>query len=74
MTNMTVNGVTTTKANGQEQYEIFSRKVGRQTKKYVSYDYRHTDGELFSCVKPALEDCRTARGLWLENKLRKAGE
>lgn len=68
MTKMTANGVTTTKTPGQEQYEAFSRKVGRKTKKYVSYDYRHTDGELFSCVKPTLEACRAARDTWLENK------
>lgn len=66
MTKMTANGVTTTKTPGQEQYEAFSRKVGRQTKRYYSYDYRHTDGELFSCVKPTLDACRTARDAWLE--------
>lgn len=74
MTNMTINGVSTTTAAGQEQYEKFSRKVGRYTKKYVQYDYRWTDGELFSCVKTTLDDCRTARDLWLENKLRKAAK
>ena len=65
---MTANGVTTTKAAGQEQYDTFSRKVGRKSKKYVQYDYRHTDGELFSCVKPTLADCRAARDTWLERK------
>lgn len=68
MTKMTVNGITTTKALGQEQYETFTRKIGRKSKKYVSYDYRHTDGELFSCVKPTLEACREARNAWMENK------
>lgn len=68
MTKMTVNGVTTTKTPRQEQYEFFTRKVGRQTKKYVSYDYHHTDGELFSCVKPTLEACRAARDIWVEEK------
>ncbi len=68
MTKMTENGVTTTKTPGQEQYESFSRKVGRQIKRFVSYDYRHTDGELFSCVKPTLEACREARDAWLEKK------
>lgn len=72
MTKMTVNGVTTTKAPGQEQYETFTRKVGRQAKKYVQYDYRHTDGELFSCVKPTLDACRTARDAWLAEKERPA--
>jgi hypothetical protein len=65
---MTQNGVTTTKTPGQEQYEPFSRKVGGKSKKYFSYDYRHTDGELFSCVKPTLDACRAARDAWLEGK------
>jgi hypothetical protein len=68
MTNMTANGASTTKAAGQEQYETFSRKAGRQTKKYYQYDYRDVDGELFSCVKPTLAACRAARDEWLDKK------
>ena len=34
----------------------------------VQYDYRHTDGELFACVKPTLDECRTARNKWLNAK------
>ena len=26
-----------------QQYESFTRKMGRKVKKYVQYDYRHTD-------------------------------
>ena len=37
----------------------------------VQYDYRHTDGELFSCVKPTLDECRAARDKWLTAKERK---
>lgn len=33
---------------GQEQYELFKSGVTR--KKLVQYDYRHTTGQLFSCV------------------------
>ena len=47
-------------ANGQEQYETFT--AARNP--YYQYDYRHTDGELFSCVKPTLEACRQARDAW----------
>jgi hypothetical protein len=36
-------------ARGQEQHETFKSSTTR--KKAVQYDYRHTDGELFSCVK-----------------------
>jgi len=68
MTNMTINGVTTTNTPGQEQYEIYTLKIGRKSKKYCSYDYRHYDGELFSCTKPTLADCRAARDAWLERK------
>jgi len=68
MTKLTSSGATTTNAPGQEQYEMFSRKVGGTVKKYIQYDYRHTDGELFSCIKPTLEACRAARDEWLENK------
>ena len=35
----------------------------------VQYDYRHPiDRELFSCVKPTLEECRAARDKWLNAK------
>ncbi len=41
----------------------------------MQYDYRHpTDGELFSCVKPTLDECRAARDKWLTAKERKGGE
>ena len=65
---MTKNGVTTTQALGQEQYETFERAVGRKTKEYFQYDYRHTNGDLFSCVKPTLEVCRAARDEWIAKK------
>lgn len=68
MSKMTVNGVTACNTIGQENHETFTRKVGRQTKKYTQYDYRHTDGELFSCVKPTLDACRAARDAWLTAK------
>lgn len=70
-TNMTKNGVSTTTAPGQEQYERFSRRIGRKRKTYVGYDYRHTDGELFSCVAPTLAKCRKKRDTWLDIKNRR---
>lgn len=76
MTKMTKNGISTTSMNGQEQYETFTRsttpissRAGRQIKKYVQYDYRHTDGELFSYVRPTLDACRAARDAWLAGKV-----
>jgi hypothetical protein len=66
---MTVNGVSTTTGLGQEQYEKFSHR-GRTNKigTRYQYDYRHTDGELFSCIRPTLKACREARDAWLDDK------
>ncbi|MEZ3438656.1 MAG: DUF3873 domain-containing protein [Oscillospiraceae bacterium] len=50
--------------NGEEQYERFKRRG----KNYVQYDYRDTDGKLFSTVKPTLDECRTARNEWLKSR------
>lgn len=60
-TRMTNNGVSTCQTAGTEKYESFLSGYGRKRRTLVQYDYRHTDGELFSCVKPTLEECRTAR-------------
>jgi len=35
---------------------------------YYQYDYRHTDGELFSTLAPTLEQCREKRDKWIEEK------
>ena len=49
--------------------------VGRRKRTLVQYDYRHpADGELFSCVKPTLDECRTARDKWLTTKKGKGGK
>ena len=72
MTKITVNGVTTTNTPEQEQYEFFTDRIGGKTKRYCQYDYRHTDGKLFSCVKPSLDACRQARDEWVADKNRKA--
>ena len=52
--------------NGQEQYDEFKSNATRKTA--AQYDYRHTDGELFSCVRPTLDSCRAARDAWLQKK------
>ncbi len=67
-TKMTANGVSTTNTPGTEQYETFySAHRGKKISR-VMYDYRHTDGELFSCVAPTLKECRQRRDEWLKNK------
>ena len=42
--------------------------IGRKRRTFVQYDYRHTDGELFSCVKPTLDECRRLRDEWIKTK------
>ena len=65
MNKMTENGVTTTNAPGQEQYEYWTDLRGRE---WCQYDYRHTDGTLFSWNAKTLEDCRQKRNEWIEKK------
>ena len=67
-TRMTINGVSTCQTAGTEKYESFQTSFGRKGRTLVQYDYRHTDGELFSCVKPTLEECRRLRDEWLNLK------
>lgn len=68
-TKMTANGVSTTTAPGTEQYETFySAHRGKKVSR-VMYDYRHTDGELYSCVAPTLKECRQRRDEWLNKKI-----
>lgn len=42
---------------GCENYETFTHR----RKKFYQYEYRAEDGELFTCVKPTLSECRKAR-------------
>lgn len=65
-TKMTKNGVSTTVRG--EQYEVFYTGCRSRRKKHYQYDYRHTDGELFSCVADTLKECRQCRDEWLDKK------
>ncbi|KAA4613768.1 DUF3873 domain-containing protein [Bacteroides ovatus] len=40
----------------------------KESSKETFVPYRHTDGELFSCVKPTLDECRATRDKWLTAK------
>lgn len=62
-----INGCSTC-PTGREQYEHYTHRSGRKVYNLVQYDYRHTDGELFSCVAPSLEEARRRRDKWLESK------
>ena len=68
-TRMTANGVSTTTTPGSEQYEVFYTGYRTRRKKHYQYDYRHTDGELFSCVAGTLKECRQRRDEWLNKKI-----
>ena len=65
---MTENGISTTTSNGQEQYETF---IANGKKRY-HYDYRHTNGKLFSCVAKTLADCRAKRDAWITERANEA--
>jgi hypothetical protein len=51
---------------GQEQYEYYKDRTTK--KRRCAYDYRDSDGTLFSCVRLTLEDCRRARDIWLDKR------
>lgn len=62
---MNLNGCTKCREIGNERYEKF--RMSYNKKYYYQYDYRHTNGELFSCVAPTLEMCRAKRDKWIDN-------
>ena len=67
-TRMTINGVSTCQTAGTEKYEKYQTTIRRKRTTLFQYDYRHTDGELFSTVAKSLEQCRKERDEWLSKK------
>jgi len=60
-----VNGCSTC-PKGEERFEKFYSRI---LKRYLyQYDYRHPDGELFSCASKSLDECREKRDKWLRQK------
>ncbi len=57
-----VNGCSATAA-GHEQWEEFYSSIAGGMR--VQYDYRTSQGKLFSCVAKSLEAARTRRDAWL---------
>ena len=55
-------------ALGHETFDAFYRNAGMCRKKYYRYEYLHTDGQSFSCIKTSLELCRIARNEWLKKQ------
>ena len=56
-----INGCSTC-SNGTEQFETFNTRKGNM----VQYDFRTTDGRLFSCVAGNLSLARAKRDHWLK--------
>lgn len=52
----------------KENYEAFMTKLRGKSVRKVQYDYRTTDGKLFTCVGANLEDCRRRRDEWLRRR------
>ena len=73
-TRMTINGVSTCQTAGTEKYEKYQTTIRRKRTTLFQYDYRHTDGELFSCVRPTLEECRHLRDEWIKGKEDRGGQ
>ena len=49
--------------NGEEQFEDYWSRVTHRA--YVQYDYRHTNGEFFSCIANNEEEAREKRDKWI---------
>ena len=68
MQSLNRNGVSITQAPGEEKFVKY-RLVAFTGRTFYQYDYRHTDGELFSTVLKRSE-CRHRRNKWIEKKER----
>ena len=66
---MNYQGCTLCNTIGEERYKKYCSKIGRKVYKGVQYDYRHTDGELFACCAPTLEEARRRRDIWIKSKI-----
>ena len=52
---------------GEEQFEEFYPRGQKRTEfnKRIQYDYRHTNGRLFSTITVSLAEARERRDLWV---------
>lgn len=69
MQSLNRNGVSITQAPGEEKFVKY-RPVAFKGRIFYQYDYRHTDGKLFSTVAKTLTECRYRRNKWIEKKER----
>ncbi len=66
MTQLHDNGISVC-PEGEERYNRFTPPHLKR-KQYYQYDYRHTNGVLFTTVAPTLEQCRQKRDKWLKTQ------
>ena len=73
---MTINGVSTCQKRQVRKSTKVSNWVSADESAHLcsTTTVHPTDGELFSCVKPTLDECRDARDKWLTAKERKGGQ
>ena len=69
MQSLNRNGVSITRTPGDEKFVKFHSCAFRG-RTFYQYDYRHTDGELFSTVAKTLAECRRRCNEWIEKKKR----
>ena len=67
MQSLNNNGVSITQTPGEEKF-VKCRSGAFRGQIYYQYDYRHTDGELFSTVAKTLDECRCRRDEWVAKK------
>ena len=72
MQSLNRNGVSITRTPGEEKFVKY-RSGAFKGRTFYQYDYRHTDGELFSTVAKTLAEwtlaeCRHRRDKWIEKK------
>ena len=60
MQSLNKNGVSITQTPGEEKF-VKCHLGAFRGQIYFQYDYRHTDGELFSTVAKTLDECRRRR-------------
>lgn len=67
MESLNKNGVSITQTPGEEKY-IECCLGAFRGQIYIQYDYRHTNGKLFSTVAKTLEICRQKRDEWIKRQ------
>ena len=62
-----------TLAPGQEQFFIhYTSTINLKPHRvFLHYEYCASNGEVFSCRQPTLEECRAERDAWLKKQIQK---